>query len=91
MQIIKKREVEESWRMNSIMQYQMIKSKNGNICSRIQKICRKKEKDPEEQNFCLKIKGNKKKEEFGVLTTQIEILSKKYQDLYEVMDNTLCP
>lgn len=33
---------------------------------------------------------NKKKEEFGVLTSQIEILTNKYQDLYEVIDCTLC-
>ena len=34
---------------------------------------------------------NKKKEEFGVLNQQIEILRQKYQDLHDVMDRTLCP
>jgi len=38
MEIIKRREEEESWKMNSIMQYLMIKYKNGNICFKIRKI-----------------------------------------------------
>ncbi len=33
---------------------------------------------------------NKKKEEFGELTTQIEVLNKKYEDLYEIIDSATC-
>lgn len=33
---------------------------------------------------------NKKKEEFGHLSSQIDALKNKYQDLFEVLDETMC-
>lgn len=54
------------------------------------KTLSKKEKKILRNRISAQKSRNKKKEEFTILNTQIEILTKKYQELYDVMDNTLC-
>jgi hypothetical protein len=46
----------------------------------------KKEKKILRNRISAQKSRNNKKEEFTILNTQIEILTKKYQDLYDVMD-----